>query len=137
MSKQGWASILSCIMIVGIGALGALWIYGTVVVKGGTGPLLAISAQTEDAAVTVNPSKEASQGTTTPSTQEVIKKSQLKVFTVTTTDSLGSGFLFNQYGDVLTNAHVVEGHRMSPSLDRIKPSMLEPLSALDQIWILR
>ncbi|MBU5347567.1 S1C family serine protease [Paenibacillus lautus] len=109
MSKQGWASILSCIMILGIGAMGALWIYGTVVVNGGTGPLLAISAQTEDAAVTVNPSKEASQGTTPPSTQEVIKKSQLKVFTVTTTDSLGSGFLFNKHDDVLTNAHVVEG----------------------------
>jgi serine protease Do len=40
----------------------------------------------------------------------IIAESQTKVFTIYTDRSQGSGFLMDQYGDIVTNSHVVEGY---------------------------
>ncbi|HZG71431.1 MAG TPA: trypsin-like peptidase domain-containing protein [Chondromyces sp.] len=40
---------------------------------------------------------------------EIIAETQSKVYTIFTNSSQGSGFLFNQKGDIVTNAHVIEG----------------------------
>lgn len=40
---------------------------------------------------------------------DVIAEQQTKVYTIFTETSQGSGFLMNQNGDIVTNAHVVEG----------------------------
>lgn len=40
---------------------------------------------------------------------EIITESLAKVFTIFTEDNQGTGFIINDHGDILTNAHVVEG----------------------------
>ena len=47
---------------------------------------------------------------TKKSVTQIIEESQKKVFTIFAGNSQGSGFLINEKGDVLTNAHVVEGY---------------------------
>ncbi|MFJ7747786.1 trypsin-like peptidase domain-containing protein [Peribacillus sp. NPDC097295] len=47
---------------------------------------------------------------TKKSVTQIIEESQKKVFTIFAGNSQGSGFLINDKGDVLTNAHVVEGY---------------------------
>ena len=41
--------------------------------------------------------------------KQIIEESQKKVVTIESSSGLGSGFLYNDQGDVVTNAHVVEG----------------------------
>ena len=55
---------------------------------------------------------------------EVINLSQPKVFTIFTESGQGSGFLINQNGDVLTNAHVVEGS-LNPIIKTIEGNELQ------------
>ena len=55
---------------------------------------------------------------------EIINLSQPKVFTIFTESGQGSGFLINQNGDVLTNAHVVEGS-LNPIIKTIEGNELQ------------
>ena len=56
------------------------------------------------------PKPEQPEPATSPKeVSQIIDESLPKVFTITTGLSQGSGFLINQNGDILTNAHVVEG----------------------------
>lgn len=55
---------------------------------------------------------------TKKSVTQIIEESQKKVFTIFAGNSQGSGFLINDKGDVLTNAHVVEGNLQGSVKDK-------------------
>lgn len=103
MSKAVWISVISSIMILGAGFGGAAWIHQHAEQQLEGKPRLAIAIELDTVASNV------SVTSVTKTRKEIIEESQKRVVTIETGDGLGSGFLFNDRGDLLTNAHVVAG----------------------------
>ncbi|MGF7045846.1 hypothetical protein J2T13_000306 [Paenibacillus sp. DS2015] len=115
MSKGIWASIITSVIILGVGSGGAFMIHKSAEQQLNSGPLLAVTpvetvvAQPES---NEESNEESSKSDTEPKTRkDIIEASQKLVVTIESEDGIGSGFLYNDQGDLLTNAHVVEGSR--------------------------
>ncbi|ANF98151.1 S1C family serine protease [Paenibacillus bovis] len=95
--NKGWIiSIVSSVLIVGAGLGGYAYINRTIPAQLTTKPLLAATA--------------SSAASKPNSLKTIIHESQKKVVMIRQEDGiLGSGFLYNTSGDVITNAHVVAG----------------------------
>ena len=108
MAKRTWSTIISCAMIIGAGAGGVFWIHQHSTDQLQDGPRLAVVAakETENAAATT-----ASKQPVKKTRKQIIEESQKKVVTIESSSGLGSGFLYNDQGDIVTNAHVVEGSK--------------------------
>ncbi|MEK4109456.1 serine protease Do [Paenibacillus sp. DS2363] len=106
MTKRTWSTIISSAIIIGAGAGGVFWIHQHSADQLQDGPRLAVVAakETENAAATT-----ASKQPVKKTRKQIIEESQKKVVTIESSSGLGSGFLYNDQGDVVTNAHVVEG----------------------------
>ncbi|MGN7456619.1 S1C family serine protease [Paenibacillus pasadenensis] len=94
--KRSWPAALSALLLLGGGAA-SLAIHLDLPRRAGAEPLLAVL-----------PSGGAGSAS---ALKEVIFNTQKKVFTIQSDSGLGSGFLYNDRGDLLTNAHVVAGSR--------------------------
>ena len=106
MSAKIWASVLSCVVILGVGSVTALGIHLSAEQQLDRGPLLAAAAV---AAAEPADNVQTTQQVQPKTRKEIIESTQKRVVTIESGDSLGSGFLYNSEGDLLTNAHVVEG----------------------------
>ncbi|QAS51361.1 S1C family serine protease [Halobacillus litoralis] len=96
--KRSWLfSVLVSIMIIGGGIAGVFYITN------------AVPEQMSMSAVLDDPAKEGAEGNEVPKeTQDIIFESQKLVVQIELEDgTIGSGFLYNEKGDVITNAHVV------------------------------
>ncbi|MFS0870986.1 S1C family serine protease [Paenibacillus xylanilyticus] len=108
MSKRTWSTIISCAIIIGAGAGGVFWIHQHSEDQLQGGPRLAVVAAKE----TETTAAKTATGTKVKKTRkQIIEESQKKVVTIESSSGLGSGFLYNEKGDVITNAHVVEGSK--------------------------
>lgn len=108
MAKRTWSTIISCAIIIGAGAGGVFWIHQHSENQLKGGPRLAVVAAQEAETTTA---KTASDSNVKKTRKEIIEDSQKKVVTIESGSGLGSGFLYNDKGDVITNAHVVEGSK--------------------------
>jgi len=100
MRKEGWICLIASIVVLCAGAAGALQIDRKVpgALKGA--PLLAIPAQASG----------SQQVQTDRPLKDIIFATQKLVVMLETEDGLlGSGFLYNDRGDLITNGHVVVG----------------------------
>lgn len=106
MVKRTWSTIIASAIIIGAGAAGVFWIHEHSADQLQDGPRLAVVEvkDTKNAATTT-----ASKQTVKKTRKQIIEESQKKVVTIESSSGLGSGFLYNDLGDVVTNAHVVEG----------------------------
>ncbi|WP_172253719.1 S1C family serine protease [Saccharibacillus deserti] len=106
---KGWifSGIASLVIAAGTGA--ASWyVLDKVPGQMDGAPLLAASAAKPEQAQ----QKTAKQEAKTRALKDIIAETQKKVVMIELDNgSLGSGFLYNEQGDVVTNAHVVEGAR--------------------------
>ncbi|KOY18029.1 S1C family serine protease [Paenibacillus xylanivorans] len=108
MAKRTWSMIISSAMIIGAGTGGVFWIHQHSADQLQDGPRLAVVAAKEtQSAVVTTASKEPEKKTR----KQIIEESQKKVVTIESSSGLGSGFLYNDQGDIVTNAHVVEGSK--------------------------
>ncbi|WP_145326305.1 S1C family serine protease [Paenibacillus xylanexedens] len=108
MSKRTWSTIISSAIIIGAGAGGVLWIHQHSADELEVGPRLAVVTAKE---IETPKAKSASKTTLKKTRKQIIEESQKKVVTIESSSGLGSGFLYNDQGDVVTNAHVVEGSK--------------------------
>nr|WP_154892945.1 trypsin-like peptidase domain-containing protein [Paenibacillus xylanexedens] len=108
MAKRTWSTIISCAIIIGAGAGGVFWIHQHSEKQLQGGPRLAVVAAQE---AETNTAKTASDSNVKKTRKQIIEDSQKKVVTIESGIGLGSGFLYNDKGDVITNAHVVEGSK--------------------------
>ncbi|PAF31168.1 trypsin-like peptidase domain-containing protein [Paenibacillus sp. 7516] len=108
MAKRTWSTIISCAIIIGAGAGGVFWIHQHSENQLQGGPRLAVVAAQEAETTTA---KTASDSNVKKTRKQIIEDSQKKVVTIESGSGLGSGFLYNDKGDVITNAHVVEGSK--------------------------
>ncbi|MBM6386858.1 MAG: trypsin-like peptidase domain-containing protein [Paenibacillus sp.] len=108
MAKRTWSTIISCAIIIGAGAGGVFWIHQHSEKQLQGGPRLAVVAAQEAETKTA---KTASDSKVKKTRKQIIEDSQKKVVTIESGIGLGSGFLYNDKGDVITNAHVVEGSK--------------------------
>ncbi|MET3938329.1 serine protease Do [Paenibacillus sp. PvP094] len=108
MAKRTWSTIISCAIIIGAGAGGVFWIHQHSEKQLQGGPRLAVVAAQEAETKTA---KTASDSNVKKTRKQIIEDSQKKVVTIESGIGLGSGFLYNDKGDVITNAHVVEGSK--------------------------
>lgn len=108
MAKRTWSTIISCAIIIGAGAGGVFWIHQHSENQLQGGPRLAVVTAQEAETTTA---KTASDSNVKKTRKQIIEDSQKKVVTIESGTGLGSGFLYNDKGDVITNAHVVEGSK--------------------------
>lgn len=108
MAKRTWSTIISCAIIIGAGAGGVFWIHQHSENQLQGGPRLAVVAAQE---AETTAAKTASDSNVKKTRKQIIEDSQKKVVTIESGIGLGSGFLYNDKGDVITNAHVVEGSK--------------------------
>ncbi|PYY31163.1 trypsin-like peptidase domain-containing protein [Paenibacillus illinoisensis] len=108
MAKRTWSTIISCAIIIGAGAGGVFWIHQHSEKQLQGGPRLAVVAAQE---AETKAAKTASDSKVKKTRKQIIEDSQKKVVTIESGIGLGSGFLYNDKGDVITNAHVVEGSK--------------------------
>ena len=102
MSKGVWISTLTCLTLLGLGGGGMYFIHTSTENQLNGQPLLALQTSTKNT-TTITENK------TQKTRKEIIEDSQKRVVTIESGNSLGSGFLYNKQGDLLTNAHVVDG----------------------------
>ncbi|MEC0125534.1 S1C family serine protease [Paenibacillus pabuli] len=108
MAKRTWSTIISSAIIIAAGAGGVFWIHQHSADQLQDGPRLAVVAAKEtETAAAATASKKPEKKTR----KQIIEESQKKVVTIESSSGLGSGFLYNDQGDIVTNAHVVEGSK--------------------------